>query len=376
MDIGDRRRIVSVSVRKCRPLITGGAAAAALALVVAPVAHGDEAEALPRIGGDNRYETAVAVSQSDFEAPGSADAVVLARADEYADALSGGALAAAVDAPLLLTQTDRLPAATQAEIERVLSDGGTVHILGGASAVSTELADEIEALGYNVNRLAGEDRYETAIAIAEEIGSEGPLLLSTGTNFPDALTSGAAAGSTGGVVLLTRGDALPSVVVEYLEDFEGEVYAVGGPAVTAASALDDVVGVEGNDRYETAVAVAEEFFHTEDGFEEGYDGFALASGQTFPDALTGGASSGRNNDPVLLAQQNNLPNATAEYLTETAVDLELDGHVLGGPRAISDAVAQAAFAALNPPAEDEATDDETGDEETGDEDDGDEGNDN
>jgi ell wall binding domain 2 (CWB2)/Cysteine-rich secretory protein family len=58
-----------------------------------------------RIAGGDRISTAVAVSQQVFPR---ADAVVLARADQYPDALAGASLAAALGGPVLLTAPDHL----------------------------------------------------------------------------------------------------------------------------------------------------------------------------------------------------------------------------------------------------------------------------
>src|SRR6202043_3498136 len=89
-----------------------------------------------RTAGADRVATDVAVSQAEFPDPGSARGVVLGRDDLFADALAGGPLAAKVHGPLLLTDPAALPAATRAEIMRVLPSGGNVYILGGVSAVS------------------------------------------------------------------------------------------------------------------------------------------------------------------------------------------------------------------------------------------------
>jgi hypothetical protein len=98
-----------------------------------------------RIAGANRQATAVAVSQSAFPTNGSASAVVLARADVFADALAGGPLAAAKHAPLLLTSSGALDPLTKAEIQRVLAPGGAVYLLGGSGALSDAVAAAITA---------------------------------------------------------------------------------------------------------------------------------------------------------------------------------------------------------------------------------------
>lgn len=338
-----------MSFRRSRRVVAGAAGAAALSLAFAPLAQA--AGFLVRLSGPDRAATAVEVSQLGHEEAGSASAVVLVRADLYADALTGSALAAAKEAPLLLTDVSSLPETTADEIERVLADDGIVYVLGGSAAVDDAVVDAVEALGADVKRVKGADRYGTALAVADEIGTEGPVFLSTGTNFPDALAAGAAAGSEGGVVLLTRGEQLPNVVADHLEGFDGDVYAIGGPAAKAASGLEDVMDVVGADRYATAVEVATEFF---DGHPE-YDGFVLASGEKFPDALAGGASSGRNHDPVLLTKPDSLPEVTAEYLTRASEKKLLIGIVLGGEAAVSDEVVVQTDKALNPPPTDQVT---------------------
>ena len=101
---------------------TGGGGAAASTSIV------------DRISGSDRYATAAAISQADFPT-GDASAVVLARGDDYPDALVGAPLAAAKNAPLLLTTGPTMPTVTQTELHRVLAAGGTVYVLGGTSAV-------------------------------------------------------------------------------------------------------------------------------------------------------------------------------------------------------------------------------------------------
>ena len=180
-----------------------------------------------RLTGTNRLLTAVEVSQSHWAdganptAPREqAESVVLSRSDVFADALGGGALAAAKVGPLLLTPPNALDPAVQAEIVRVLGPASTdkvVYILGSVGALSQGVQDAIEALGYDTDRLEGPDRYATSIAIADAITETPSLVLAaTGLNFPDALAAGAAAGSYNAppfeptaVVILTQDYTLP-----------------------------------------------------------------------------------------------------------------------------------------------------------------------
>ena len=69
--------------------------------------------------------------------------------------------------------------------------------------------------GFPSDRWAGDDRYETASTVAEGgwdngFGSFDYVGVATGTDYPDALAGGVAAGANGGVVLLTNPTSLPS----------------------------------------------------------------------------------------------------------------------------------------------------------------------
>src|SRR5450432_4692281 len=149
------------------------------------------AAALPasvhRISGDTRLATAIAASQDQFATSGSAKAVVLTRADTYPDALAGVPLPARVGAPLLLTASSSLDPTVRAEIVRLLPAGATVYILGGTAAVSPAVQTTITGLGFTVQRIAGADRFATAVAVAVALGQPTTVFEATGLNFPDAV---------------------------------------------------------------------------------------------------------------------------------------------------------------------------------------------
>lgn len=279
-----------------------------------------------RIAGPDRYATAVAVSQAEFPS-GHASAVVLARGDAYPDALVGTPLAHAMNAPILLTTGTALPAVTATELTRVLPAGGTVYILGGTGAVPASVATQVTNLGYHVVRYGGADRYATALQVAGALGNPGSVLLATGTNFPDALAAGTAAAKIGGVVLLTDGTTLPSADSGYLSAHAQAVYAVGGPASTADPGATALVG---SDRYATAVTVAEQFFTNP-------PSLGVATGTTFPDALSGGPLLAHLGAPVILTAPTAIPSTVGNYLTQVQAVVST-AHLLGGTAALPTAI--------------------------------------
>lgn len=110
------------------PAVIAGALALTLGSGVAYAANGERD--LGRIAGNDRYTTAVAISQEAF--PDGARAVYLARADGFADALAGSALANRGPV-LLVPQCGAVPEAVIAEVNRL--QPLEVQALGGPGAV-------------------------------------------------------------------------------------------------------------------------------------------------------------------------------------------------------------------------------------------------
>jgi putative cell wall-binding protein len=288
------------------------------------------ASSIERISGATRFDTAIATSQDEFPVPGSAKAVVLTRADTYPDALAGVPLAAKVGGPLLLTSSTSLNPTVSAEITRVLPAGGTVYILGGTAAVSAAVATALTTNHFVVKRLAGSDRFATAVAVADALGDPTTVFEATGLNFPDALAGGPAAILAGAAILLTNGSVQSPATAAYLTAHPGGThYALGGPAAAADPTATSIVGT---DRYETAAQVADKFFSAP-------TVVGVATGTNFPDALAAGPDLASKNAPLLLVPPSGaLPeSSTGELLFYTpALRSAL---VFGGTSSVSDDVA-------------------------------------
>lgn len=288
-----------------------------------------------RLAGASRIETAIALSQDTWATASSgatsthalAQAVVLTRSDQFADALAGTPLAAAKVGPLLLTPPAGLDGDVRTEIGRVLAEDRTVYVLGGTAAISAGTVSLLESDGYRVVRLAGRDRFATAVDIADDgLDNPGTQLLVTGLDFPDALAAGAAATQLDGAVLLTNGHALETSTRSYLDDHPGTRYSIGGQAVDAYPSGQAVAGT---DRYDTAVRVARRFFG-----EPAQVG--IASGQVFADALTGSVHIARRSGPMLLVGSS-LPPVVRAYLVDERQAVST-AHVYGGASAVPESV--------------------------------------
>lgn len=267
----------------------------------APPSQGGEERGVRRLAGADRVLTAITLSR-DAYAAGTAGAVVVARADAFADALAGAPLAAARGGPLLLTWPGALPADVAAEIQRVLAPGGEILVLGGSAAVSAPVVAELAVLA-PTRRLAGADRFSTAVAVAEVVEQPGRAYLATGNAFPDALSASAAAAREGAVVLLSADEEIPPATASWFAAHpDVPVTAVGGPAGRSGVTQDIVAG---DDRFATAAALAGRSTGTV---------AALAAGGDFPDALAGAAHAATSQAVLLLNGRDTLEPATREAL--------------------------------------------------------------
>lgn len=285
-----------------------------------------------RIAGVDRYATAIEISKEGWHS--GSDTVVLARGDNYADALAGVPLAYRLDAPILLTRTSSLTASTRAEIIRL--NPSKVIILGGTGAVSDAVATELRGMNLTVERIAGSSRYDTAALIAEEMGGMhffDTVFIAVGTNFADALSASAYAASEGWPILLTTTDAIPNATSRAISNMGiSQCYVIGGTSVISDAVLNKLPGarrISGSDRYGTAIALAQEFWPSP------CQHACIATGVDFPDAVAGGVLAAKFNSGVLLVRGNqSAPNqAVQDFLI--AKNLHA-ADIFGGASAVSD----------------------------------------
>lgn len=276
--------------------------------------HDEPAGTAPTVvrhAGEDRYRTAAAIAEAHF--PSGADTVYVASGESFPDALSGGALAGSVHAPVLLTRPGSLPGATAAALRRLAPS--RIVVLGGTAAASDAVVTELRGLAGTVERISGADRYAVSAAVASAYpAGVSTVYVASGESFPDALGASAQAGARDVPLLLTRAGVLPSAVRNELERLDpARIVVVGGPAavteevVTALRAhAPTVVRVSGADRYAVSAALARISGETGEAW--------VASGASFPDALTSAPVAASVGAPVLLTRPDGLPSVVGTTL--------------------------------------------------------------
>ncbi|MBC2727058.1 InlB B-repeat-containing protein [Desulfosporosinus sp.] len=295
-----------------------------------------EKTGVKRLAGVNRVDTALEIAKASYE--GKVSNVVLATAENYPDALTGSVLAYKLKAPILLvgsTETDQEKVLDY--LKKNLDSAGTVYILGGTAVVSSAMEAKVTILGFkNITRIAGEDRYETAIKIADQlvVKTGAPLVLVNGESYPDALSISSRAGIMQSPILLIQKDGISEEVkakiVElqpskvYIIGLEGVISSVAEREVAQITSLaqESIVRIGGTDRYETSLAVAQ-YFNSEG------QTICVATGSNFPDALAGSVYAANVNAPIILVD-GSLSEEQIYYLKT----LKMTGATLFGGEAV------------------------------------------
>ena len=318
-----RHRLVSVlaattaaaacAVGAAAPSVAGVPTAAASSLR-ATTASSATGPVLDRLGGANRYATAVEVSRAVWD-DGAAYGkhVYIASGENFPDALAGGPAAASQGEPLLLVpRTGTLPSVVAQEIKRLKPS--YITVFGGTGAVSSSMATQLKALAgtKELYREAGADRYETAMRLANYAttwnGSTPTypkvVYVANGTTFADALSGGAAAALQGAPLLLTPRDRLSDWTEQALAGIRpAKIIALGGTGAISTTAFNrlkgyapTVVRIGGVDRFDTSAKVSKATFPVATGATEVF----LTNGLTYPDALAATPAVGVLGDVSLL----------------------------------------------------------------------------
>lgn len=302
------------------------------------------AATMRRIAGDDRYATAAAVGLDRWS---NVSDTFVANGSDPSDALAAAFGSGLHGSPVFLTERDKLPQKTLDALRGVQSY--RVHVLGGPSAVSDGVIATLRSNGFEVDRLAGADRYGTAVAVAKSggtaiigsWGSEGrTALVANGSRPFDALAAGPLAAGQLFPILLVQRSTVPKATSDAFRDLAiKHVVVLGGTAAVSDDVVNSIKAsgitvrrVAGADRMESAVAVADllgEFGYTP-------KRASLVSATLFADAL-GAGPWGAPDAPVLLCQSASFcGTATNKWARTNSLDEIV---VMGGTNAVSDVAA-------------------------------------
>jgi len=284
-----------------------------------------------RFGGSNRYATCISICENNWD---KSDYAVLVSGEGFADALCAATLAKKYDAPIILTTGKALDNDAKKELTRLRVK--QIFIIGGTGVVSKDIEDQLTAMSIGYKRIAGNDRYETSLKVAQLIGSDNGIVIASGESFPDALSIAPIAAAKGMPILLTSKYNLSQGVNQYIKNSNGKkCYIVGGVGVISNNIVKDINNAKrigGMDRYETNLKIVDEFSN-----DLNFSSIYISTGEGFADALSGSAAAARTNSPLILTNGKSSITKAAFY---SKIPLENEFRVLGGEAVVSNEAVQ------------------------------------
>lgn len=257
--------------------------------------------------GNGRWETAIEISKKGWT---KAKEAVIVNDNSLADALTSTPFAEAKDAPILLTQNNKLDDRTKAELKRL---GVTkVYLIGGENSLNKSVESALNSEKISTDRIWGNTRYETSLELAKRIDDIKKVseisVVNGEKSIVDAISIAPVAAEKDMPILL----ASPSKGTEVADKFIADKsikssYVIGGTNSVSnevSSKLPNATRVEGKDRNETNAKVIETFY-TEKELKNVY---VAKNGMTKEDELIDGLAVGvlaaKNDSPVLLVGKN------------------------------------------------------------------------
>ena len=269
-----------------------------------------------RIAGDEAANTASRIALGAF--PEGSEWVVVARDDDFADAMSATGLAGALNAPIVLTDRFGLSDAAADAVQKL--GAKKAYVIGGKGAIPADLESQLAGAGCQVQgRVYGECSWDTSVECAKKIAEHGgnpngDAVVAMSGNFQDALSISSFAYKYQVPILLETDEAngrrLTDEAASLVAGLAGTVYVPGGTGAVPESSVEGVFGASrvvrlaGWDGYDTSNQIAT--YMVDHGLLSA-SAVCLASGAPDPkgvDALAGAALAGKSGGVVLLTNTN------------------------------------------------------------------------
>ncbi|RXM58978.1 cell wall-binding repeat-containing protein [Clostridium tetani] len=188
-----------------------------------------------------------------------------------------------------------------------------------------------------ITRICGVDRYQTAVKISQNGWKSGSdyAILASGEDYADALCATSLAKAKDAPIFLTKKNSLNEETSKELKRLGvKKLYIIGGYGSISEEIENKVKSVvknterlQGKDRYETSVKIAEKLGES--------NKVILTSGEGYADALSIAPVAAIKGIPVVLTKVRELPTSTKEYIKSIGATTT---YVIGGTEAISDTV--------------------------------------
>ena len=189
-------------------------------------------------------------------------------------------------------------------------------------------------------RISGSDRYATSAVTATALYLESDAVIivrgDDAGQFVDGLAASVLAGALDIPILLVRRDEVPTLVADAIQTLGAEkAYVLGGEGAITATVDQELVSlgldverISGADRAGTAAEVALKAASGNTAF--------VVNGRATADAMVAGPAAFRDGAPILIVDQDSIPQVTLNVIAELEIDYI---YLVGGSGVINESVA-------------------------------------
>ncbi|MCI0946055.1 cell wall-binding repeat-containing protein [Clostridioides difficile] len=288
--------------------------------------------------GSGRWETAIKISQAGWK---KSENAVLVNDNSIADALSATPFAKAKDAPILLTQSNKLDSRTKAELKRL--GVKNVYLIGGSIALSSEIEKQLNAENINFERISGNSRYDTSLKLAEKLDREKSIskivVVNGEKGLADAVSVGAIAAQENMPIILSDSDNGTEVADNFIDSKDiAKSYVIGGTYSISNSverSLPNATRIAGSSRSETNAKIIEEFYKDTDIKNIYVTKDGTRNKNDLIDSLAVGVLAAKNSSPIVLSG-NKLDATQKDVLNTKIIDKATQIGGLGNENAVED----------------------------------------
>ncbi|CCY47443.1 cell wall-associated serine proteinase [Peptostreptococcus anaerobius CAG:621] len=189
-----------------------------------------------RLSGATRYETSAMIAQEVKDATGSNKAILINGSKE-ADALTVSSLATKKDLPVIMAKSNGIDRSVKDKLDSWNLQ--EIYVVGGTGSLPNSVVDKAKAS--NKKRIAGRDRYQTAMKIAEEsYPNADRYMIANAYNPIDALSAGAVTAKANMPILLVNKANIPQGVRTKLDKKAKGVILLGGENTLTTNILNNI----------------------------------------------------------------------------------------------------------------------------------------
>ncbi|MEA3254584.1 MAG: cell wall-binding repeat-containing protein [Candidatus Altiarchaeota archaeon] len=254
--------------------------------------------------------------------------IFLVTSIDYPDAAAASVAAAKTGGIVMVTEKDSLTEDLMKAIQDYNPD--QVLVVGGPKAITLEVESQVNSLGYETVRIAGETRYDTASEIAKTFWvntSKVFIVRGRGEAHADALSVVPQAALENAPILYTETDEFPDITKETIKNLKvRDIIIVGGPKAVSGEVVNELKAIgrtverEGGEyAHDTSRAVAEKVLRIllDRGMPVDHALIAVTKNH---EGLAAGQLGVETGSPVLVVPAEGVPESIKGFLKRNRID--------------------------------------------------------